>query len=89
MGKATGRTGKGMGRTGKGKGFTRRTAEELTPGHAMRQGKTSSFANPATAIIQARANAQIKEGLKDWKQIAVIALGVFAGLLLASGTGCL
>ena len=52
---------KATGRTGKGKGFARRTAEELTPGHAMRQGTTSSFANPAIAIIQARANTQIKE----------------------------
>ena len=52
----------------------------------MRQGTTSSFVNPATAIIQARANAPIKEGLKGWKRIAVIALDVFAGLLLASGT---
>ena len=55
---------KEIGRTGKGKEFARRTAEELTPGHAMRQRKISSFANPPIAIIQARANDQTKKRIE-------------------------
>ena len=63
--------------------------EELTPGHAMRQVTTSSFVNPATVIIQARANAQIKEGLKGWKRIAVNSLRRLCRPFIGQWNGCL